>query len=484
MFGPKIPESFNELFEDEISAVTFNDPYILITGQTLDMDTIQQIMGKDKKNPFTRGILTENSYLPNNVVLQLINYLNEKKGEIEKNNGMLTEIPLAILNTEGTLFKDPVVAVDGETYERAWLENYLKENNNITPKGVEQKLPLASNLLLKKFIEQVKSQPNFDNLKPQSKPTEMIIKTISPKEQMIEEIDKEISKIGKKGTVAESKVIAVLEDLRKFINLNADKPSLSNKKNLINNWVKEYHRKNDENPIKILQTYEVQQKYTFKERIQNKISIPFFKKPFEKVKPLELLQKIYGLTDILTSNQFISALKTDMSSENKSQESKLVQTPKTFIYSDTKISPITDHQNMIYTYNHRDVNMFQLTRNENLAIVLTFDRSNKESYNYLTQFLLHEKELIKNKHVIIMEYQSDPGKNEVGEGLGNKLASDNKLGYYNAGLTKENQLTSQSKYALNQYRQALKKEEDFLPSFDREFKFSKEDMHQKSLPTF
>ncbi|STY29812.1 Ankyrin repeat protein [Legionella wadsworthii] len=139
-----------ELFEDSISFTSIEEPVIVPTGITYDIKTATTL----KTDPLSRLPLSKEDLLPNRLVKDLL--MHYKRPGVD-----VSQIPPCLIcqETKG-LFINPVVAIDGKTYEESWITKYLAEHDGMTPptvgapQGFKQTKNLYSNILVKKLIEE------------------------------------------------------------------------------------------------------------------------------------------------------------------------------------------------------------------------------------------------------------------------------------------------------------------------------------------
>ncbi|OEH46106.1 hypothetical protein lpari_02909 [Legionella parisiensis] len=148
-FG-KLASEVEELFEDSITFTPIEKPVIVPTGITYDIQTATDL----KMDPLSRQPLTKDDLIPNLLVKELITHYKRPGVNV-------SQLPPCLICKEtNEIFKNPVVAVDGKTYEEAWITKYLADHHGMTPpangapKGFKQTKNLYSNILVKKVIEE------------------------------------------------------------------------------------------------------------------------------------------------------------------------------------------------------------------------------------------------------------------------------------------------------------------------------------------
>ncbi len=140
----------NELCEehlvDPINYESFDNPVITPVGVTHSREIIKKCLTLKKQEPTTRAPLNETDLLPNHAILTLAALLKTDPFDINKLRDFFT-CPLS-----GELFKQPVVAADGNTYEQAYIAAYLAEHNNKLPLTNTVNTRLYPNLFIKNLL--------------------------------------------------------------------------------------------------------------------------------------------------------------------------------------------------------------------------------------------------------------------------------------------------------------------------------------------
>ncbi|CAM2801787.1 Ankyrin repeat protein [Legionella steigerwaltii] len=149
-FG-KLASEVEELFEDSVSFYPIEEPIIVPTGITYDIKTATTL----KTDPVSRQPLTKDDFIPNLLVKDLLMHFKCPGVDV-------SQLPPCLICKEtNEIFKKPVVAVDGKTYEEAWITKYLADHNGMTPPtdgapyGYKQTKNLYSNILVEKVIEEI-----------------------------------------------------------------------------------------------------------------------------------------------------------------------------------------------------------------------------------------------------------------------------------------------------------------------------------------
>lgn len=142
-----LPEKMEALLEDSILHTLITDPYITPQGITYEYGGISQWVAAHETDPLTREKLTIASLIPNLLIKDVLIFY--------RSHPEATAIPPCLVRPETKeLYKNPVVARDGKTYERAELVLHLQKTNGVLPSGVEQFVgTLYPNRLAKSLIE-------------------------------------------------------------------------------------------------------------------------------------------------------------------------------------------------------------------------------------------------------------------------------------------------------------------------------------------
>lgn len=151
-----------EIFRDGV-AISQNEqekrytqgPYITPQGSTFQKD----VLAKQRyKCPFSRADFNERDLIRNEIYFDLVLYYKLPHVDV-------TVPPPALINPQTkAMFDKPVVAADGQTYEREWLKDYLNKNGYVTPTGVHQQSRFDNDRYLNrqavKLIECIKKLQN------------------------------------------------------------------------------------------------------------------------------------------------------------------------------------------------------------------------------------------------------------------------------------------------------------------------------------
>lgn len=112
-----LPHQVREYFEEMIMGEELTNPVITKQGTTYNAQDIKKLV----HDPITRASLQQNELVPNLIVYDLLDYY--KHPHIN-----LMEVPPCLICPETSdVYKEPVVAGDGYTYERAWITDYLQK---------------------------------------------------------------------------------------------------------------------------------------------------------------------------------------------------------------------------------------------------------------------------------------------------------------------------------------------------------------------
>jgi len=150
------PQSFSlaeELLElcdahlnDPVNLETFEAPVITPLGITHTDSAIRQCLLLRNEEPVTRAPLKTSDLMPNHTVTAFVGRLKNNNINLANLRNLFT-CPLA-----GEVFNDPVVAADGITYERAYIEAYLEEHKNRPPLFANADNRLYPNLFIKSLL--------------------------------------------------------------------------------------------------------------------------------------------------------------------------------------------------------------------------------------------------------------------------------------------------------------------------------------------
>lgn len=140
-----LPDELSEVFEDPVNNEEARDPVLTPQGSTYERSFAAGLT----QDPMTRSPLSSADLIPNRLYLNLAAYYRLPGLDSSKVPSLL-KCPLS-----GKLFKQPVVAVNGVTYERRDIEAYLAAHANYTPDNVLQPAgkPLYVNRVVVGLIE-------------------------------------------------------------------------------------------------------------------------------------------------------------------------------------------------------------------------------------------------------------------------------------------------------------------------------------------
>lgn len=151
-----------DILQDPIAQNRLNDPVITPNGHTYSRTEIEFVLASGGNDPQTRGPLQKDQLRPNLLAAKLLKVrMNQFEGLVDKgaesfedwrNDPILYHFEDRFTKE---LMKDPVIAPDDETYDRASLVEYLKSNQGIMPDGKTRCDPdqLISNRVAKDILE-------------------------------------------------------------------------------------------------------------------------------------------------------------------------------------------------------------------------------------------------------------------------------------------------------------------------------------------
>jgi len=148
-----ITELKDEIFDDNViqfDKITF--PFITPQGTTYDLQAIYTQVETYHSDPCDRSPLKMTDLIFNNLFAHIQELFNAET----INGNSLLQLLRCPLSDE--IFVEPVIAEDENTYERVYLEAYLKKHNNKTPSGVTQTKPLYCHRFLLNFLEEERIQ--------------------------------------------------------------------------------------------------------------------------------------------------------------------------------------------------------------------------------------------------------------------------------------------------------------------------------------
>lgn len=133
------------------------DPVISPQGYSFERENILIKLEQKPECPLTGAALTENQLVDNLNLRQALPFVSQieqavkysspiKLDHLENNLKVLCPITNQVM-------EHPVVAADGISYERQAIKQWLKDNNNRTPRGTEQTTPLIQNRVLENIVK-------------------------------------------------------------------------------------------------------------------------------------------------------------------------------------------------------------------------------------------------------------------------------------------------------------------------------------------
>lgn len=148
----KIPE----LFVDRVfSKSEIVNPVITPQGTTYEKKDISQWILLSENDPLDRSALKQNDLIANSLFTKIKRIFDEPLPNLRELYQRL-HCPLS-----GKLLEDPVVAADGKTYSRAWIDSYLADHKSLLPNERDKQIkPFYPN----RFISNLMSQPEIKNM--------------------------------------------------------------------------------------------------------------------------------------------------------------------------------------------------------------------------------------------------------------------------------------------------------------------------------
>ncbi|WP_131783703.1 ankyrin repeat domain-containing protein [Legionella gresilensis] len=138
----RLPEEISEFFEDTINFEDIAEPYITPQGKTYSKETITQCQNDPETNESLKGKL-----IPNVLVADLLYYYRLPHVDINI-------FPSCLICPETNKpYQNPVVAVNGRTYEETYLKAYLMQYSNHLPDGTLQDRDPYINRSVKMLLE-------------------------------------------------------------------------------------------------------------------------------------------------------------------------------------------------------------------------------------------------------------------------------------------------------------------------------------------
>ncbi|VVC76530.1 hypothetical protein AQUSIP_18460 [Aquicella siphonis] len=156
----RMPETISsnkdKLFADIITFEFITSPWIAPQGTTYQYESITQWLHDSPTDPLNRSPLNHADLIQNKLYSSLVQCLFDAKNTLRKFMDPELVYQTLCCPLSGERLKDPVVAEDGVTYERAYLEAYLSAHDFFTPCHVLQQKPLYTNRFLTSLYEQTR----------------------------------------------------------------------------------------------------------------------------------------------------------------------------------------------------------------------------------------------------------------------------------------------------------------------------------------
>ncbi len=117
----RVPKSFRD---NSLLWELFFDPVVAIDGFTYERDSINGWFKNKNTSPATGAKLSNKDLIPNNTLKRAINEMVVLRESFPKS---------FLCHITGKLFINPVITADGETYEKAAIEDWFQRGNNTSP---------------------------------------------------------------------------------------------------------------------------------------------------------------------------------------------------------------------------------------------------------------------------------------------------------------------------------------------------------------
>lgn len=140
---PKV-QAFQEAIQCPITCVDMEEPVVIEDGHSYEKAAIETWLNDNTTSPVTGLAVKDTPYLPNHTLKNIITAV-----QTNQPYRALLKCPLT-----HEIMQDPVVLVDGHSYERKAIEAWLKEHNTspVTKEPLSTKV-FYPNLVLKHVIE-------------------------------------------------------------------------------------------------------------------------------------------------------------------------------------------------------------------------------------------------------------------------------------------------------------------------------------------
>lgn len=175
-----IKQKFDILFSDPIWLSTISNSWISPQGSTYDFDSIETCINSQHIDPINRSDLKLTDLVKNNLfprIKDLIIKIVEDENQFLDQLDLISLQQLLCCPLSGKLFVNPVVAEDGETYERENLEAYLQLHENKTPLNIQQSKTLIPNRFIISLYDEMKIKDIIQNNLNPEKPAQETDKT-------------------------------------------------------------------------------------------------------------------------------------------------------------------------------------------------------------------------------------------------------------------------------------------------------------------
>lgn len=138
-----------ELFNYPVEFTFITSAVITPNGVTYDLHSIKKALEYRSEEPTSRLPLKDKDLLPNCLYGSILALFADRNSNLDMDKlRSLLSCPLA-----DEVFNDPVVAADGQTYERAYIQAWLDEHDNIPPLAGKADSRLYPNLLIRNLLD-------------------------------------------------------------------------------------------------------------------------------------------------------------------------------------------------------------------------------------------------------------------------------------------------------------------------------------------
>lgn len=153
-------KNLDALFNCPIGLFVMTNPVITPQGTSYECDQLLDALEKNKSDPMDRSYLNANMAIVNPLCMDVIDLLFKSTTALHDELDLNALRKLLTCPLSGEPLTDPVVTIDGITYERLYIEAYLASHGNKTPSGNKQTGPLYPN----RFITNLYEIANIDEL--------------------------------------------------------------------------------------------------------------------------------------------------------------------------------------------------------------------------------------------------------------------------------------------------------------------------------